>query len=275
MHPLREALLRGRNRPRNAGAGSPTSLRGDGYEFVELREYVAGDDPRRVDWAATARSGALQTRVVLEDVALTMAAINDESRSMHIGRKRPLCESARLALAGWYDAAEDDDRCARVAPSGVLFPADLRGRRGALACLHASHENGKGTFDLGRALDVARAALPFGAAILVLSDFFDLPSSVEPLLADMGRRFDCTALCAADPWGGELPLRGFVRLQDAETGETRTVFIGRRERLRYSAAVRERSDALLGKLRAFGWRAEPLGEDDGAQSLHRAFGLPA
>ena len=72
---LREALLRGRNRPRVLGGGSPTTSRGDGYEFVQLRGYLIGDDVRRIDWAATARSGALQTRVMLEDIALIFAAI--------------------------------------------------------------------------------------------------------------------------------------------------------------------------------------------------------
>ena len=56
MLTLRDALLRGKRRPRRFGAGSPTMYRGDGYEFIELREYVPGDDVRRIDWAATARA---------------------------------------------------------------------------------------------------------------------------------------------------------------------------------------------------------------------------
>lgn len=276
MHALREALLRGRNRPRNAGAGSPTTSRGDGYEFVELREYVAGDDPRRIDWAATARVGALQTRVVLEDIALTLAAIVDDSGSMRVGRRRSLLESAHEALQAWYDAAQSDDRCARVASEGVLSPLDLRGHRSALACMHAIAVSRPGvTFDLIRALNVARAALPFGSAILVLSDFFDLGRDADTVLAAMGRRFDCTALCAADPWHRAFPLRGFARLGDAETGEARTMFFGRRERARYAAAVRDRSAALIARLRNCGWRAETFDESDGAHALHRAFGLPA
>ena len=276
MHALREALLRGRNRPRNAGAGSPTTLRGDGYEFVELREYVAGDDPRRIDWAAPARVGVLQTRMVLEDVALTLAAIVDDSGSMRVGRQRSSLESAGEAVRAWFGAAESDDRCARVASQGLLSPPDLRGRRSALACTHASLPSAPGaTFDLMRALNVARAALPSGSALLVLSDFFDLDSGVDSALAAMGRRFDCTALCAADPWDGVLPLRGLVRLEDSETGEARTIFIGRRERARYAAAVRERSATLIARLHKCGWRAERFDESDGARALHQAFGLPA
>lgn len=274
MHALREALLSGRNRPRNSGAGSPTTLRGDGYEFVELRQYVAGDDPRRIDWAATARVGAAQTRVVLEDVALTLAAIVDDSPSMRIGRRRPLAQSAGDAMRAWYEAAQSDDRCARISADGVVIPLALRGRRSAAACTHANHAN-RSAFSLIRALEVARAALPFGSAVLVLSDFFDLPAETDRLLAEMGRRFDCTALCASDPWLGALPLRGFVRLQDAETHESRTLFLGRRERESYERAVRKRGAALGARLRACGWRSGPFDECDGAQALYRAFGLPA
>ena len=75
---LRAALLRGR-RANVRGGGVASPRRSDGYEFAELRGYVEGDDPRRIDWAATARAGALQTRVVLEDVALVLAAAIDAS----------------------------------------------------------------------------------------------------------------------------------------------------------------------------------------------------
>src|SRR5580692_9234279 len=106
---IRDALLRARRRPRHIAAGSPTVYRGDGYEFVELRAYVPGDDVRRIDWAATARSGDLQTRVVLEDVALTLAAIVDTSPSMRVGRTRPVLEAGREALQAWFGAATGDD----------------------------------------------------------------------------------------------------------------------------------------------------------------------
>ncbi len=130
---IRDALLRARRRPRHLGAGSPTIYRGDGYEFVELRAYVPGDDVRRIDWAATARSGDLQTRVVLEDVALTLAGVVDASPSMRVGRKRPLLDAAREALESWFGAASGEDRCIRVEADAVTPPALQRRARHAVA----------------------------------------------------------------------------------------------------------------------------------------------
>lgn len=243
MNALRQALLQGRRRPRLAGAGSPTIARGDGYEFVELRDYVAGDDVRRIDWAATARTGTLQTRVILEDVALTLGVVLDTSASMKAGRARFLADAAREAYETWMAAGESSDR---------FFAEE--------------------TDALPEALDAALCVWPRGTAVLVISDFYDLPSDDE-LLYGLAARFDCTALLARDPWHAGLPLRGFVRLRDAETSAQTILYVGSRERKRYASAVRERETALLDRFERCGWRAGVFTEDDGEQALLRAFGL--
>lgn len=266
---LREALLRGRRRPRNLGAGSPTVYRGDGYEFVELRAYVPGDDVRRIDWAATARSSELQTRVVLEDVALTLAAIVDRSRSMRVGRRRPLADAAEEALDSWFGAARADDRCVRVGTLGIT-PAPLQ--RSARAASLAPVDEAGGGFDPESALRTARAALARGTALLAVSDWYELTAEHDSLLGELGARFDCTALLARDPWFDGLPLRGMVRLRGSEGGHVRT-YVGKRERAAYLRAVREREAALLERFTRAGWRTGILYERDGAASLAAAFGI--
>lgn len=264
---IRDALLRARRRPRHLGAGSPTIYRGDGYEFVELRAYVPGDDVRRIDWAATARSGDLQTRVVLEDVALTLAAIVDDSPSMSVGRRRPLLDSAEEALSCWFGAALGEDRCILVEADAVTPRALQRGPHRALRPRRSG-----APFDAGRALRTARAALPRGTALLAAGDWYDLDESLDRDLADLGARFDCTALVARDPWYDELPLGGFVRLRGAEGGQLRA-YVGSRERRAYREAVRRREEALLTRFAAANWRTGVLVEEDGSSSLARAFGL--
>jgi uncharacterized protein (DUF58 family) len=264
---LREALLRARRRPRHLGAGSPTIYRGDGYEFVELRAYVPGDDVRRIDWAATARSGELQTRVVLEDVALTLAAVVDASPSMCVGRRRPLLDAAREALASWFGAALGDDRCVRVEPNRVT-PCALARKAVRSADVCARSE----PLDLSRALRTARAALPRGTALLALGDWYDLDATLDRELADLGARFDCTALVARDPWYDELPLAGIVRMRGAEGGGVRA-YVGARERAAFRDAVRRREARLLERFERANWRTGVLHEEDGSASLACAFGL--
>jgi uncharacterized protein (DUF58 family) len=229
------------------GVGSPTSYRGDGYEFVELRAYVAGDDVRRIDWAATARAGELQTRVVLEDVALTLASIVDTTPSMRVGRQRSLLSAAEEAQHAWFGAALSGDRCVRV-------PTD-------------------DPFVLRETLRVARASLRRGTALLVTSDWYDIDDGDHDLLADLARWCDCTALIARDPWYDDLPLRGIVRLRGTEGGTIRA-YIGKRERASFAQAVREREATLGASLERLGWRVGILHERDGVASLSETFGVP-
>lgn len=265
---LRDALLRGRNRPRASGAGSPTIYRGDGLEFVELREYVPGDDPRRIDWAATARAGTMHSRVMLEDVALTLAAILDVSPSMRAGRRVSLLDTANDALATWYGAAQSDDRCVRVTTRGVFPPSQERGVKGAML---ARSMRDDAPFDIRAAFAIANAMLRPGAALLVVSDFFDIVEGDAALLAALGRRFDCTALVARDPWYDELPLAGFVRMRDAETRQVRRFYFGETERRTYRQAVRERETKVFRELQSANWRTGVMTEGNGEASLLRTF----
>jgi uncharacterized protein (DUF58 family) len=265
--PLRTALLAGRRRPLVRGGARPYPRRGDGFEIAELRAYVEGDDPRRLDWAATARAGALQVRVLLEEHALCFGAVLDDSRSMHVGRKRTLRDAAYDALDAWADALAREDRAMRIMDDAVDGPR-LHGVR---AAAHLRERHDSETFALAAALALARAALPRDSALLVVSDFF-APVD-DDVLRDLGVHADCTALVARDPWLAGLPLHGFVRVRDAESGTARTVFLGKRERARFVAAARAREGALLDRLAAVGWRTGVLDEDDGARSLLEAFGL--
>lgn len=253
---LREALLRGRRRPHRFGAGSATMYRGDGYEFVELRAYVPGDDVRRIDWAATARAGDLQTRVVLEDVALCIAAIVDDSPSMRLGRRARLLDAGSEAAAVWFSVASSGDRCVRVG-AGEISAHDV------------AFSN---SFDLMAALETARAALARGTALLVVSDWHDLREDHAELLVQLAARLDCTALVARDPWFDGLPVGGLVRFRGAEGGRLRA-YIGKRERQRFAAAVRTREDATVARLEAAGWRTGVLPEGKGPAALFAAFDI--
>jgi hypothetical protein len=129
-----------------------------------------------------------------------------------------------------------------------------------------------GEFDLTKSIRTAYAALPRGTALLAISDWYDLDSTLDLELAGLGARFDCTALIARDPWYDKLPLAGIVRLRGAEGGAARG-YIGARERAAYHAAVRAREASLLRRFEAANWRTALLREEDGGASLAAAFGL--
>ncbi len=262
MNALRAAIVHGARRTGRRGDGRRSPRAGDGYEFAQLRGYVEGDDPRRIDWSASARIGTLQTRVYLEETALVLAAFVDESASMRVGRTRRLSDAAQEALRAWFGAAEGEDRAKRLVDGRLVD--------GARAALHVAATE---PFALMRTLELASRVLPRGASLLAITDGYDLVADDAGVLVRLGLRCDCTVLLARDPWADGLPLRGLRRIRDAETNRTRWIAFGRRARERYVRAVAAREAELTARFERAGWRVGALDESSGSASLERTFGL--
>ena len=81
----------------------PARRRGDGMEFESLRDYVIGDDPRRLDWAASARRGRPVVRLYQHERNHVVLIALDASRLMGAragdGTKLDCAVEAALALA--------------------------------------------------------------------------------------------------------------------------------------------------------------------------------
>lgn len=74
-------LLALQHRLRDAGVRA-VRRRGEGTSFAGLREYVVGDDPRRIDWKATARRQAVITREYDVEQGQTVLLAVDAGRLM-------------------------------------------------------------------------------------------------------------------------------------------------------------------------------------------------
>jgi uncharacterized protein (DUF58 family) len=74
-------LLAIQHRLRDAGIRA-IRRRGEGSSFASLREYSVGDDPRHVDWKATARRQKLMTREYTVEQGQTMMIAVDAGRMM-------------------------------------------------------------------------------------------------------------------------------------------------------------------------------------------------
>ncbi|MDE2571044.1 MAG: DUF58 domain-containing protein, partial [bacterium] len=263
----RRRLLRLRVRG-PAGEGGPL-LRGDGLEFAELRAYEQGDDPRRIDWAATARSGQLQTRVMLEESGLHLVCAVDHGPRMLLGRARALRAAGDAFAELWLGAARDRDVVRLMLGNRVLDSGGLRGERAAafvLAHLRADDEPGR-ALD-GAALMELDAAAPPGSAVLVVGECYALEESLhEPALARLPQRRYALARVARDPWAGGLPLRGAVRLRDAPGGAVRTLRIDGRAAERHAAACAARERRVLERMTALGWRVRLFDESTPAADL--------
>jgi uncharacterized protein (DUF58 family) len=76
-----------------------TLLRGNGTDFLDLRNYEWGDDVRHIDWNVTARMDELYVREFMEDRELTAWLLLDRTRSMACASWRRLSASSLCGAA--------------------------------------------------------------------------------------------------------------------------------------------------------------------------------
>ena len=62
-----------------------SKFRGGGIEFSEVREYVPGDDVKRIDWSVSARHNSLFVKEFVEEKELNVYTVLDLSASNNFG----------------------------------------------------------------------------------------------------------------------------------------------------------------------------------------------
>jgi uncharacterized protein (DUF58 family) len=112
--------------------------RGEGLSFANLREYAIGDDPRRIDWKATARRARLITREYSIERSQTVITLIDAGRNMtQLASTRSRFEAALSSALILTDiAANAGDRVgALVFDDEIRSYVPARPGRGALLAI--------------------------------------------------------------------------------------------------------------------------------------------
>jgi len=106
-------------------------------EFYRMRDYQPGDEPRRIDWKASARSGKLITREYEKEQKQTLFLVVDMSRWMALrsGQRSLLDEalSAALMLAGVASSRGDSVGLLAYGSEPHLFYPPARRETAALS----------------------------------------------------------------------------------------------------------------------------------------------
>lgn len=198
---------------------------GSSLEFADYRNYVAGDDPRRIDWSIYGRIERLMMKLYEEEEDLDVAILIDTSASMHWqapGRSRvsKFALSRQLAAALAYISLHNLDRVGLW-----YFDSSLKAESGYFRGRPAFHDvlrflratpASPGTTQLAESLGrFARRQRRRGLAI-VISDCLD-PAGFEPGLAAVaGRHFALHLLHVMDPAECEPAETGDLLLRDCE-----------------------------------------------------------
>ncbi len=211
-------------------------FKGQGVEFQEVREYLPGDEIRRIDWNVTARMGHPYVKKFREERELTLVFVVDASASEYFGSKK----RQKINLAGEvtallsFSAISNNDKVSLLlfTDSVEKFVPPKKGRRHVLRIIRELlyfKPKGKGT-SITKALEHLNRVTRKRNIVFLISDFLDI--EFEKPMKVTAQKHDLVAIRILDPLEVSFPdFKGYVLLEDAETGETTVFDCGDRKKM--------------------------------------------
>ena len=154
-------------------------FKGRGMEFAEVREYVAGDDVRSIDWNVTARSSKPYIRRYVEERELTLMIVCDMSASQFFGSGARAKNEAAAELSAMFafSALKNNDKTGLLVftDGPELYIPPRKGKNHILRIIReilAYAPRGRAT-SITRALDTANRLMKHRGIIILISDFND------------------------------------------------------------------------------------------------------
>lgn len=196
-----------------------STRRGPGTSFRGHRGYVAGDDPRFIDWNAFLRLDELVIKEFDAEVQPKVTILLDVSASMNSSKSEKALAARKLAAAlGWVVLARHG--AVRVLPfPGARSEVAFSGRAGATAYL--AHLDNLDAAKEGDLLTTAKSAFVsrrHPGVTLILSDWCEA-QCFETAMAWLRQRGETVeALHLFLPSETDPQLTGLVELIDSESG---------------------------------------------------------
>lgn len=181
------------------------AMRGEGTSFESLREYVRGDDPRSIDWKATARRGEVIVREYEAERSQSVVLAVDAGRLMseRAGGRERLDHALSAALLLAEVATSQGDRVGALVFADRIqhFVPPARGQRSRIADALADTETRIVEPDYPSAFEHLAGRLRRRSLVVVFTDVVDVETSSALLthLAAAGRRHVPLAVALRNP----------------------------------------------------------------------------
>ena len=209
------------NNAHQGGSGDLSSLQqGRGLDYSETRPYQVGDEPRHINWRATARSGQPMVRVFHQEVTPRVYFLMDRRASMRFGTRVRLkvTQAARLAifLASW-EHHKGAELGALVLNESSQWHDKLNAQQGLmqftrLVVAPSPPLAMDDKLSLKQAVSQLIQRIPSGSQVYLFSDFYDLDDQMQESLYMLGQQYTVVAIGIYDIAEKQLPRAGLLNL---------------------------------------------------------------
>lgn len=235
--------------------------RGEGSDFDGHEIYAAGDDPRTIDWNATAMTGGQQVLVALfkEESHVRSTILCDVSKSMSFGSTRTTKRllAAELAACAVRSLSVTHDPVSLITYSKTGVEKRVKSGSSATMMLPVmlhildSQESVRPGRDSGLAKGLAQLSRS-PTIVFVVSDFLNTTDADWEALKRAGRRHKIFAFYVQDLRERELPAVGLLpvlyTVHDA-AGQAQDIWVTKGRARKYAANFQAHQASVLAKLK--------------------------
>ena len=202
-----------------------SAFRGYGLSFDSVREYIPGDEVRRIDWNVSARMNHLFIKEYIEERELSVVFMVDLSGSTDFGisrkKKEVILEFLTIML---YLANMNNDRVSVILFSDQVerFIRPGKGRKYVLKVLDEvmkCRPESRGT-DISAAADFMQRVIKKRSIVFVISDFIDTHGDYLLRMRLMSKKHDVIPVQVYDPVEYSMNFFGLTEYLDLESGKT-------------------------------------------------------
>jgi len=243
--------------------GNNASLfQGEGFEFAELREYVYGDDIRKIDWKTTAKLGKPFVKVYKEERELNVVVVSLLSGSTYFGTRRQKSEvMAEVVATLGFSAVKNSDMFSHMIFAEKMYSFSKPSKKHF--SIQKSVEDilrfdvlGKEA-DYQALVDTLVKRLKKKALLFIVSDFVG-----EIDLKLLAKKHDVFAVMVRDRFEENPSELGYLRLIDMETKQSFEGDINAATLQKYSSALHQNDEKLYKQFKKQGVRFSKIYTDE-------------
>lgn len=216
-------------------------------DFAEHRQYMPGDDIRRIDWRVFGRTDRFYVKQFEADTNANFIVVLDISRSMDYasGEISKLDYARYLAACLSYFSRQQRDRVGLATIAGEIVdfvPPSAKHLDIVLHTIDRVQPHGGG--DLAGPLLKIAEAIRSRSIIALISDLYEDPKAVLRAVSYLkSRGNDVIVFQVLDAAEIEFPFEGPVQFEDLESGE-RVPVVPELQREGYRELMREHLDEV-------------------------------
>ncbi len=195
-------------------------FQGEGFEFAELREYVYGDDVRKIDWKTTAKLGKPFVKIYKEERELNVVVVSMLGGSVYFGTVKQKSDIiAEVVATLGFSAVKNTDLFSHMIFADKLYEVSKPSKK--LFSVHKAVEDivefdpiGK-EGDFSALVETLHNRLKKKSLLFIISDFVgDIDLKI------LSKKHDVFAVMVRDKFEENPSELGYLRLIDMENKQS-------------------------------------------------------